>query len=222
VTNGSSNPRSADPHADQALVTAGAPALAADVAVVACHGRGATAQGILNLLDPVYRHGVRFIAPQARRNSWFPRPATDPRATNEPALTSSVDRVAVALESAREIGIPPERTVIGGFSQGASVVAEFARRRPSRYGGVFLLSGGVPGGPNDDLAPVGNLSGTPVFVGFGEDDPRLDRDHITETARAFARAGGDVTERRYPGVGHEVTDNEFDAVQAMLDAISSA
>jgi phospholipase/carboxylesterase len=196
--------------------------MAADVAVVACHGRGATAQGIVNLLDPVYRHGVRFIAPQALRNSWYPRTATDPRATNEPALSSSVDRVMAALESAREIGISAGRTVLGGFSQGASVVAEFVRRRPSRYGGVFLLSGGVPGGPNDELPPSGDLAGTPVFVGYGGDDTRIDCDRLAETARAFERVGGDVTTRVYPNVGHEVTDDEFDAIRAMLDALSSS
>jgi phospholipase/carboxylesterase len=210
------------PHADQPLLAAGAPALGGEVAVVCCHGRGATAQGMVNLLDPVYRHGVAFFAPQAYRRSWHPRPASAPRAENEPWLSSSVDCVAAALESAGEIGLPPERTVLGGFSQGASVVAEFLRRRPARYGGAFLLSGGVPGGPDERVAPDGRLEGTPVFVGYGADDSRIDRERVAETARAFDRAGGDVTERRYPGVGHEVTTDEFDAIRAMLAAVRSA
>lgn len=208
-------------HADQPLVTAGAPAAAADVAVVACHGRGATAQGMVNLLEPIYRHGIAFLAPQARHNSWYPRSATAPRAANEPALSSSVESVEAALESAREIGIPAERAVFVGFSQGASVVAEFVRRRPGRYGGAFLLSGGIPGGPEDDIAVRGRLEGTPAFVGYGADDSRIDLERVAETGRALEDAGAEVNERRYPGVGHEVTDDEFEALGSLLESLSS-
>lgn len=209
------------PHAGQPLVTAGAPAAAADVAVVACHGHGATAQGMVNLLEPIYRHGVTFLAPQANRSSWYPRPATAPRAVNEPELSSSVESVGSALESALEIGIPAERTVLVGFSQGASVVAEFVRRRPGRYGGVFLLSGGMPGGPEDDLTIRGQLEGTPAFVGYGADDSRIDLERVAETARVLEDAGAEVTERRYPGTGHEVTDDEFEALGALLESLVS-
>ncbi|MDG5819520.1 dienelactone hydrolase family protein [Natronococcus sp. A-GB7] len=216
-----SNPDGSGPHAEQPLVTSGAPAAAADVAVVACHGRGATAQGMVNLLEPIYRHGVAFLAPQAHRGSWYPRPATAPRAANEPGLSSSVESVEAALESAREIGIPAERVVFVGFSQGASVVAEFVRRRPGRYGGVFLLSGGMAGGPEDELAMEGHLEGTPAFVGYGADDSRIDLERVAETGRALEGAGADVTERRYPGVGHEVTDDEFEALGSLLESLSS-
>ncbi|MFU8867793.1 alpha/beta hydrolase [Natronococcus sp.] len=206
---------------EQPLVTAGAPAAAADVAVVACHGRGATAQGMVNLLEPIYRHGVAFLAPQAHRGSWYPRSATAPRAANEPALSSSVESVGAALESACDIGIPAERTVLVGFSQGASVVAEFVRRQPGRYGGVFLLSGGMPGGPEDDRSVRGKLEGAPAFVGYGADDSRIDLERVAETGRALEDAGAEVTERRYPGVGHEVTDDEFEAIGALLESLSS-
>ncbi|WP_049926339.1 alpha/beta hydrolase [Halopiger goleimassiliensis] len=208
------------PHANQPLVTAGAPALAADVALVACHGRGATAQGIVNLLEPVYRHGLAVLAPQARRSNWIPRPPTAPREANEPALSSSVECVGVALEAARQIGIPPERTVLGGFSQGACVVAEFLRRRPRRYGGTFLLSGHLPGSGDDDRSLEGSLAGTPVLVGYGADDARIDHECVTETARVLERADADVDERRYAGVGHEVTDDEFDAIRGLIDDIA--
>ncbi|MEY7850288.1 alpha/beta hydrolase [Natrarchaeobius sp. A-rgal3] len=221
------------PHEGQELLTAGAPAMATEAAVVLCHGRGATAQGVLNLFDPLYRHGVAFLAPQAERSRWYPRPTTAPRTENEPWLTSSVECVDAGLEAARSIGVPPERTLLGGFSQGASVVAEFVRRNPGHYGGVFLLSGVLPGDVddatdvtdpvdasdadrrNDRTIPAG-LEGTPILVGWGEDDPRIDPERAAETAETFERAGGDVDERIYPDVGHEVTDDEFEAIRAML------
>ncbi|MDS0473472.1 phospholipase [Natrinema sp. 1APR25-10V2] len=209
------------PHAGQPLLTSGAPALAAEAAVVACHGRGATAQGVVNLLEPTYRHGVAFLAPQAERSRWYPNPATAPRAANEPWLSSSVDAVAAALEAAADIGVPPERTLIGGFSQGATVAAEFLRRNSARYGGVFLLSGTLPGS-SDELRSAsvdGSLAGTPMLVGYGATDPHVDRERVAETVRTFERADGAVDERRYPDTGHEVTDDEFDTIGALLERI---
>ena len=207
------------PHAGQTLLTAGAPALAAEAALVVCHGRGATAQGAVNLFEPTYRHGLAVFAPQAERNRWYPRPANAPRAKNEPWLSSSVDCVTAALEQADSIGIPPERTVLGGFSQGACVVAEFVRRNPARYGGLAVLSGTLPGSMDDHESTDidGSLEGTPVLLGYGADDPYVDPDHVAETVRIFERADATVDERCYPETGHEVTDDEFDALGGLFD-----
>ena len=209
------------PHAGQPLVTAGAPALAADAAFIVCHGRGATAQGVINLMKPVTRHGVAVLAPQAERSRWYPRRASTPRAANEPWLSSSVDCVGAALEAVRAIDVPPERTVIGGFSQGACVAAEFVRRRPARYGGLAVLSGTLPG-TDDELKATaidGSLEGLPVLVSYGEADPHVDRERIDSTCRVFDRAGASVDERCDPDAGHEVTDDGFDGVDAMLAAV---
>ncbi|ELY46416.1 alpha/beta hydrolase [Natronorubrum tibetense] len=207
------------PHAGQPLLTAGAPALAAEAAFVVCHGRGATAQGVANLFEPTYRHGLAVLAPQANRSRWYPRPASVSRAENEPWLSSSVDCVAAALEQAQSIGIPPERTVLGGFSQGACVVAEFVHRNPIRYGGLVVLSGTLPGTTDghESTEMDGSLEGTPVLLGYGADDPHVDPDHVTETVRIFERADATVDERRYPETGHEVTDDEFDAIGGLFE-----
>ncbi|QCS43834.1 alpha/beta hydrolase [Natrinema versiforme] len=209
------------PHAGRPLLTAGAPALAAEAALVCCHGRGATAQGVINLMKPVAQHGVAVLAPHAERSRWYPKPSTAPRTDNEPWLTSSVDCVSAALEQARTIDIPPERTVIAGFSQGACVAAEFVRRSPARYGGLAALSGLLPGLTEElrSTAIDGSLEGTPVLVGYGADDPHVDRERVAETVRVFERADAAVDERRYPETGHEVTDDEFDAIGAMLEAL---
>ncbi|WP_049922382.1 alpha/beta hydrolase [Halopiger djelfimassiliensis] len=211
------------PHAGQPLLTAGAPAKAANGALVCCHGRGATAQGIINLLEPVSGHGIAVLAPQARRNRWVPRPATAPQSDNEPWLSSGVDCVAAALEQARSIAVPPERTVVVGFSQGACVAAEYVRRNPTRYGGLAVLSGLLPGSTDEleSTAVGGSLEGTPILIGYGADDPHIDSAHVRKTVQTFERAGGDVDERRYPATGHEVTDDEFAAIEAMLEAARS-
>lgn len=207
------------PHAGQPLVTAGAPAAAAAVGLVALHGRGATGQGVVNLFAPATGHGVAVFAPDADRSRWFPRPSDAPREANEPHLTSAVECVGAALDRAAAVGLPPERVVVAGFSQGGCVAAEFARRRPTRYGGVAVLSGALPGEgePGGESAGAGALDDTPVFLGRGTDDPHVSADQLTATAAVFEDLGGDVSSRSYPGLGHAVAEDELDVLRGLLD-----
>ncbi len=211
-----------DPHAEEPLITAGAPAGAAEVAVVLLHGRGATAQGVVNLFDPVYRHGVTFLAPAAERSRWYPEAFDAPRAANEPHLTSAVERTEDAVEVAAAAGVPAERTVVVGFSQGACVAAEFAARRPRAYGGVFVLAGALPGADAADRRVDGSLSGTPVYLGCSDDDPHVPVARVRETAATFDAAGAEVTVDVAAGEGHAVTEASFDALSARLSALLDA
>ncbi|QZP37127.1 alpha/beta hydrolase [Halobaculum magnesiiphilum] len=197
------------PHAGQPVVTAGAPRGAAEAAVVCLHGRGATAQGAINLYEPVAGHGVAFVAPQGARSRWFPHAADEPRERNEPHVPSAVAVVDTVLDRTREaLGLPPEAVVLTGFSQGAAVAAEYAAGTGGRHP-LALLSGGLLGPTVDPGQYGGDLGGTPVLVAGGADDERVPVERLAATARAFESLGGDVTERVYEGVGHEVTDDEF-------------
>jgi phospholipase/carboxylesterase len=213
------------PHAGQSLVTAGAPAAAAEVALVALHGRGATAQGVVNLFEPAVGHGVAVFAPAAARSRRFPRAFDAPVEDNEPHLTSAVECVAAAVDRAAAIDLPPERVVLAGFSQGACLAAEFARRNPARYGGVAVLSGALPGSANDceggSGTTGGGLDGTPVFLGCGAEDPHIGPEQFESTARTFRALGASVTARRYPGLGHAVTDDEFEELRELLDGATA-
>ncbi|MGB9963637.1 alpha/beta hydrolase [Halobacterium hubeiense] len=208
------------PHADRPVVTAGAPASVAEAVVVLLHGRGATAQGVVNLAEPLYRHGVTFVAPDAARSRWFPHSAFGPVERNEPHVSSALAAVDRVLADVREWGVPTEDVVLFGFSQGACLAAEYAARNPARYGGVAALSGGLLG--DEPGAYEGSLDGAPVFLGVGDGDPNVPVERVRETAAAFRALDADVTERVYEGVGHEVTDDEFAVVGSWLDEIVDA
>ena len=66
----SSDPR--DPHRGQPVYAAGRPLAAAAGAVVMVHGRGATAQSILELAREFDRDDFAYLAPQAAGHSWYP------------------------------------------------------------------------------------------------------------------------------------------------------
>lgn len=224
------------PHGGERIVTAGAPAMAAEAAVVLLHGRGATPEGFVRgVASDFYRHGVTFLAPAAYHGSWYPRAFDAPVEANEPHLSSAVDCVRHALDRASDAGVPPERTVLVGFSQGACVAAEYAVRNRRRYGGLAVLSGAIPGtGAADDggagvvscvgtgRADRGSLAGTPTLVGCDETDPHVGRDAVRETTAILGEQGADVTERIYADVGHAVTDDEMDWIRDRLDALVDA
>lgn len=205
-------------HGGQPVVTAGAPRSATEAVVVCLHGRGATAQGVVNLFDPVYRHGVTFVAPQADRSRWYPFATTAPRDRNEPHLTSALAAVDALVEDAvANLEVSRDRVVLLGFSQGACVVAEYAARRSAGQP-VVALSGTLVGPTVDPDCRCygGDLDGAPVFLGCGTADPRVSAERVRATADVFRSLGGDVTVRVYEGVGHEVTDDEFEYVDGLL------
>ena len=217
------------PHAEATLVTGGAPVAAAEVAVVLVHGRGGTAEGLVRLADEFYRSGATLLAPGAVRSTWFPAPHEAALSANEPALTSAVDCVAAAVDVARDAGVPPERVVLVGVSQGGAVVAEFLRRRPGRFGGAFVVSAALPGEELDSrgVEPSegtegdgeGPLAETPVALDSSADDPYVPAERVRATARVFERAGAAVECRIDPGDGHGLSDATMERIGERIEGL---
>jgi predicted esterase len=200
----------------------GVPLDEADAVVVLLHGRGGTADGMLDLARDLSRQGVAWLAPQAAGNSWYPHSFLAPLESNEPGLSSGLDVIETALESARRAGIPDERHLLLGFSQGACLTLEFSARRPRRFGGIVGLTGGLIGPPGTSWAFDGSLDGTPVFLGSSDPDPHVPWSRVEETALVLERVGAAVTLRRYPGMAHTVNSEEIDMARSMIDALLSS
>jgi phospholipase/carboxylesterase len=209
------------PHQGRELVTGGTPLAEATAALVLLHGRGSTAESILETAEPFRRDGLALLAPRAADNSWYPESFLEPVERNEPGRSSSLRAVADAVGTAAEAGVPAERVLLFGFSQGACVAAEFVARRPARYGGLAVLSGGLIG---ETVAPegyAGDLEGTPVFLGCSDDDRYIPEQRVHDSAAAFRRLNGDVTERIYEGMGHRINADEREHVSRMVAALGA-
>jgi predicted esterase len=212
---------SAHPHAAGPVLTAGAPLDAAHAAVVLLHGRGGSPEDILSLTQFLPTENAVYLAPQARGNTWYPYSFLSPLAQNEPSLSSALLRVQELLESLAEAGIPRQRIVLAGFSQGACLALESAVRHPAPYGGVVALSGGLIGPPGTVWNQAIGLHGVPVFLGCSDVDPHIPRDRVSESARHFASLGASVTERIYPGMGHTVNDDELQTFARLVASLSA-
>jgi predicted esterase len=184
--------------------------------MVMAHGRGATAQNILELRRELAAPEIAYVAPQAAGGSWYPYGFMAPMERNEPGLSSGLARLGEVLAGLEAAGIPPERTLLLGFSQGACLSLEFAARNARRYGGVMGLSGGLIGPPGTPRNYAGSFAGTPVFLGCSDRDPHIPRERVDESAAVLRGMGAEVTERIYPAMGHTVNEDELERVRALI------
>jgi predicted esterase len=205
-----------DPHADASVLHAGAPVAGARLVVILLHGRGASAEDILGLSREVRAADVAFLAPQAAGHTWYPQTFLAPIQENEPSLTSALRLIAASIDDLANHGVPAERVALMGFSQGACLSLEFVARHARRYAAVAALSGGLIGPPGTPRDYSGSLDGTPVFIGCSDVDAHIPLERVHESTTVLRRLGAAVDERIYPGMGHTITRDELDAVNALL------
>lgn len=203
-------------HQGQPILTTGAPLDQARAAMIMIHGRGATADSILELTTEFEQPDFAYIAPQAAGNTWYPYPFTAPLERNEPYLSSALSTIESIVAHLATNGISAERTLILGFSQGACLSLEFAARHAQRYGGVIGLSGGLIGPDGTPRNYPGSFDGTPIFLGCSDRDPHIPKQRVEETAVILKQLGGEVTMRLYPNMAHTVNRDEIVFINAMM------
>lgn len=207
------------PHQGQPIVTGGAPIATARGALILTHGRGATAESILSLAPLLGADDFAWFAPQASGNTWYPFSFLSPIPQNEPGITSGIQVLHDLVAYIEKAGIPAERIVLAGFSQGACLTLEFGARHARRYGALVGFSGGLIGPDGTPRDYAGSLGGTPVFLGCSDVDAHIPLARVHESATVLTRLGGVVDERIYPGMPHTVIDDETAAVRGIISEI---
>lgn len=184
--------------------------------VIAVHGRNGTPDVVETLVARLGWSSVACLALTAFNKSWYPERFIAPIERNQPWLDHALEAVDRCVHSVVTHGIPLERIILLGWSQGACLTSEYVVRNPARYAGVVLFTGGAIG-PEGATWPVrGSLAGTPVYLGTGDTDEWVPLFRVRETADVMRQLDGLVHERVLPARPHVVSDVEIADVQQIF------
>lgn len=153
-------------------------------AVIWLHGLGASGhdfEPVVPELGLPEGAAVRFIFPHApelpvtinggmRMPAWYDIKAMDiDRIVDTEQLMASSDAVAKLIDREIQRGIPSEKIVIAGFSQGGAVAYELGLSYPQRLAGVLALS--TYFATEKTVKPSEANAGIPISVYHGTFDP---------------------------------------------------
>ena len=167
--------------------------------LVLFHGRGADERDLFPLLDE--------LDPQRRLLGVTPRgPLSLPPSGNHwyafrevgyPDPATFLETYATVAEWLDGLGFAPERTVLGGFSQGAvmTYALGLGEGRP-RPAALVALSGFMPTVPGFELSLEPPLP--PAAIGHGTYDPVISVEFSRQARELLEAAGGEVLYREYP------------------------
>jgi phospholipase/carboxylesterase len=107
--------------------------------------------------------------------------------------------------------------IVLGFSNGANIGWSLMRHEPSMLAGALLLRASLPFDPR----PLPDLTGFPVLLLSGKDDPLVPADRPPYFAALLGEAGADVTLEFLPA-GHALTQQDIAFAHAWLQNFPAA
>lgn len=190
---------------------------AASACVIWLHGLGADGNDFVPIVEELglpADHGIRFVFPHAPERpvtvnggyvmrAWFDIYGHDLLdEIDDDGIASSAEYLNELVERQEASGIPADRIVLAGFSQGGVIALNAALGSGKRLAGVLALSTYLP---DTELTPV---EGLPVFVGHGSHDDVVPLIAGEGLAARLDRQGAAVEWHKYP-MGHQVTADEI-------------
>ncbi|EFQ32750.1 phospholipase/Carboxylesterase [Colletotrichum graminicola M1.001] len=207
--------------------------------VIFAHGLGDTGNGWASAVENWRRRQrldeVKFVLPHApqipitcnwgmRMPGWFDIKKLDGtveglrESEDEPGILASAQYFRSLIQAEVDAGIPADRIVLGGFSQGGALSIFAGLTCPHRIAGIVGLSCWLPlSNKFAGLVPADKPNqDTPLFLGHGDADPLVRHELGALSAEALTKLGYKVTRKIYPGMPHAACPEELDEVEAFL------
>lgn len=184
-----------------------------DSLVILLHGYGADGNDLIGLADPLAPHmpNTRFVAPNAPERcvnnpmgyQWFPIPHMDGSTPADAAASAakSFDMLNRYLDGVEASGMPPERTLLVGFSQGTMMSLHVAPRRAKPFAGVVGFSGRLLN-PENLAGEI--VSKPPVLLIHGDVDPVVPVSSLPEAADALTKLEVETYTHISKGTAHGI------------------
>lgn len=185
-------------------------------AIIAIHGRGSDPDAFLNLTRRLGWMNLPIMEPLAEGRSWYPKGFKAPLNENQPRIANALDAVDQARSKLNMLGFRDNQIILIGFSQGACVAVHYALMNPTRYKGVFALTGGYIGPDGVDWNFDGDLARTPVMITTSEEDEWVPLSRVEETEHELKRLNAEVHKIVYQGRPHSVSDDEITRIQDLM------
>lgn len=194
------------------------PQQAATASVIWLHGLGADGHDFANIVPALELPAdlaIRFIFPHAPLRSitinsgyvmraWFDIYAFDMNAPQDHVgIAESHEAIEKLIAKENRRGIPTEKIILAGFSQGGAIALSAGLRYPKRLAGILALSTFLP--LADKLASERSKSNQdiPIFLAHGTQDPVLPLQLGEYCKMQLAHFGYNVEWHAYP-MQHEV------------------
>jgi phospholipase/carboxylesterase len=200
------------------------------LAVIWLHGLGADGHDFEPLV-PELRLGfsARFVFPHApvrpvtinggmQMRAWYDILGFDRSAAEDAAgIRASAAAVTELIDLEVERGIPADRIVLAGFSQGGAIALQTALREPRALGGLLALSTYLPLAGTLAAERSAANAGVPILMAHGTVDNVLPLALGESSRRALEALGYRVEWRAYP-MAHAVCLDEVTEIGAWLTA----
>ena len=205
-----------NPHLAVAPVTAGVALPDARMVALLVHGRDQDEEVMLDVVARLALPDVGYVLPVAAGRSWYPGRYFDPVADNQPHVDWALEAFASTLAVAAAAGVPDERTVVAGFSQGACLIAELVARAPRPWAGAGVLTGTLLGPRGGRVTPAPGVAGLKMLFASSRHDAWIEPEDAVVTAEAFAGAGAAVTLELSDNREHVITDAAVDGLRRLF------
>ena len=196
--------------------------------LVLMHGVGSNEQDLMGLAPqiPERFHVLSLRAPFRMgpgSHAWFDF-SIEPngeRSINEAQEAQSRALVAQAIASAAEqLGIPPERVVVGGFSQGGIMALSLLLTQPALMQAAMVWHGRLLTQVLPLAAPPDALRGKQMWLSHGTHDNVIPLAHAQAIAHHMAPLPVTLAYHEFPGA-HEIRPSELAATVTWLESLST-
>lgn len=204
-----------------------APSGTADSAVIFLHGLGDTAHGWASAFPLPGLPNCKYVLPTAATTpvtlnggmsmpSWFDLYGLDDTAPDDEAgIKRAAERVLRIVEAEVSNGIPVERIVVGGFSQGGAVALATAYNHDQKFAGVLGMSTWLPNSVGKGKVSAAMKSST-VLMCHGESDTTVPLKWAKMSHAALSDMEVRVDLKTYPNMAHSASQEELSDVRRFV------
>ncbi|MBC6414344.1 MAG: dienelactone hydrolase family protein [Chromatiales bacterium] len=198
--------------------------------VILLHGLGATAKELaagFSMLPLTNKNRITFFIPQApiqpvtlnggiKMPAWFDILALEDAQPQEDlvGLERSRKLIKQLIDEMIASGVPADKIIIGGFSQGGALAMYCLFQEIQMYAGAFSWSGYIPRGE-----AIPDNHGTPVLLTHGTEDQVIPLRAVQTMPNVLENAGFQVQSHVFSNLSHTIDKRVVDVWAQWLSGI---